>query len=54
MNYKLTILPLAKMDLKEISSWYETIQKSLGKRFLKSINDEIKILRVNPLLYQIR
>lgn len=54
MNYKLTILPLAKMDLKEISSWYETIQKNLGKRFLKSINDEIKILRVNPLLYQIR
>jgi len=54
MNYKLTILPLAKMDLKEISSWYETIQKNLGKRFLKSIDDEIKILRVNPLLYQIR
>ena len=42
------------MDLKEISSWYETIQKNLGKRFLKSIKDEIKILRVNPLLYQIR
>ncbi len=54
MNYKLTILPLAKMDIKEISSWYETIQKSLGKRFLKSIKDEIKILRVNPHLYQIR
>lgn len=54
MNYKLTILPLAKMDLAAISSWYETIQKSLGKRFLKAIKDEIKILRVNPLLYQIR
>ncbi len=54
MNYKLTILPLAKMDLEEIASWYETIQKNLGKRFLKSIKDEIKILRVKPVLYQIR
>ena len=54
MNYKLTILPLAKMDLEEIASWYETCQKNLGKRFLKSIKEEIKILRVKPILYQIR
>jgi plasmid stabilization system protein ParE len=54
MNYKLTILPLAKNDLEEIASWYETIRKNLGKRFLKSVNDEMKIVRVNPHLYQIR
>jgi len=54
MNYKLTILPLAKMDLEEIASWYEITQKNLGKRFLKCINDEMKIVRVKPLLYQIR
>lgn len=54
MNYKLTILPLAKMDLEEIASWYESIQKNLGKRFLNCIKTEIKILRVKPLLYQIR
>jgi ParE toxin of type II toxin-antitoxin system, parDE len=29
-------------------------KKNLGKRFLKCINDEIKIVRVKPLLYQIR
>lgn len=54
MNYKLTILPLAKIDLEEIASWYKTIDKNLGKRFLKCIKEEIKILRVKPLLYQIR
>lgn len=54
MNYKLTILPLAKIDLEEIASWYETIDKNLGKRFLKCIKEEIRILRVKPLLYQIR
>lgn len=54
MNYKLTILPLAKIDLEEIASWYKTIDENLGKRFLKCIKEEIKILRVKPLLYQIR
>jgi plasmid stabilization system protein ParE len=54
MDYKLTILPLAKIDLKEIASWYEIINKNLGRHFLKSVKDEIKILRVKPLLYQIR
>jgi len=54
MDYKVTILPLAKMDLEVIASWYENIHKNPGKRFLKSIKEEIKIARVNPHLYQIR
>ena len=54
MDYKLTILPLAKIDLQEIASWYEIINKNLGRLFLKSVKDEIEILRIKPLLYQIR
>jgi plasmid stabilization system protein ParE len=54
MDYKLTLLPLAKIDLEEIAAWYESRQKSLGKRFLNAIKQEIKILRVKPLIYQIR
>jgi plasmid stabilization system protein ParE len=54
MDYKLTLLPLAKIDLEEIAAWYEVCQKSLGKRFLNAIKEEIKILRAKPLLYQIR
>ena len=48
MAYKLIILPLAKNDLVEIASWYEEIQKGLGKQFLKSIRDEVKIVRPQP------
>lgn len=54
MDYKLILLPLAKIDLEEIAAWYESRQKSLGKRFLNAIKQEIKILRVKPLIYQIR
>jgi hypothetical protein len=54
MDYKLTILPLAKIELQEIASWYEIINKNLGRRFLKSVKDEIEILRIKTLLYQIR
>lgn len=54
MDYKLILLPLAKMDLKETTDWYEGLQKNLGKRFLDAIKNEIKVLKANPLLYQIR
>ncbi|WP_395051680.1 type II toxin-antitoxin system RelE/ParE family toxin [Flavobacterium sp.] len=54
MDYKLTLLPLAKKDLEEIATWYENIKHNLGKRFLNSIKEEIKNRRTKPLLYQIR
>ncbi len=54
MGYKLTLLPLAKKDLEEIAAWYEGIQKNLGKRFLNSIKEEMKVVKEKPLLYQIR
>jgi len=54
MVYKLILLPVAKIDLEEIAAWYEVLQKNLGKRFLNAIKKEIKIVRVNPHLYQVR
>ena len=33
MVYNLKILPLALNDIKEITLWYEDVQKGLGKRF---------------------
>jgi hypothetical protein len=54
MIYKVKILPKAKFDLSEISCWYEDIQKGLGKRFLKNVNIEIKVVKKNPILLQIR
>lgn len=54
MIYKLKILPKAKLDLSEISSWYEDIQSGLGKRFLKNVILEMKIVKSNPISFQIR
>ncbi len=54
MIYKLKILPKAKLDLIEISSWYEDIQNGLGKRFLKNVSLEMKIVKNNPISFQIR
>ena len=54
MIYKLKILPKAKLDLSEISSWYEDVQNGLGKRFLKNVGLEMRIVKNNPILFQIR
>jgi hypothetical protein len=54
MIYKLIILPKAKSDLSKISIWYEEIQKGLGKRFLNIVSLEMKIVKKNPILFQIR
>jgi len=53
MNYKLKILPRAKLDLKEIAVWYdEEVQKGLGKRFLSSVKTEMALVQNNPLIFQ--
>lgn len=54
MVYSLKILLLAKNNLAEIVSWSVNIKKGLGKKILKFIKAEIKIIRNNPKLYQIR
>jgi ParE toxin of type II toxin-antitoxin system, parDE len=54
MIYNLKILPLALNDIKEISIWYEEVQKGLGKRFVKSFKNEVVILKVKPHLFQNR
>lgn len=53
MNYKLKILPKAKLDLKEIAIWYEEeVQKGLGKRFLSSVKTEMALVQKEPLIFQ--
>ncbi len=52
--YKAVILPLAKQDIKEAATWYNSKQKGLGKRFTKSIRDKILYIRQNPSSSSIR
>ena len=53
MDYKLKILPQAKLDLKEITIWYdEEVQKGLGKKFLSSVKTEMALVKKEPFIFQ--
>ena len=54
MIYKLSILPLAVQDIKEINFFYKTLNKNLAKRFNNNLKNEIKIIKENPFLFQVR
>lgn len=38
----------ARLDIKEVSEWYEDKQKGLGKRFTTVIREEIRFIAKNP------
>ena len=52
--YKALILPLAKQDVKEAATWYNSKQKGLGKRFTKTVRDKVLYIRQNPQSSSIR
>lgn len=37
----------------ESAAYYESRQEDLGKRFLASVQDALRKIQINPLLYQI-
>lgn len=46
--YRLVILPVAKQDIKEAASWYESKQKGLGKRFVLHVREKLNSLKKHP------
>jgi plasmid stabilization system protein ParE len=46
--YKSIILPLAKLDIAEAASWYNSKQKGLGKRFTNEVRSKVLFIRENP------
>lgn len=52
--YKLTLLPLAKEDIKQAAKWYNEKQRGLGKRFIKEVRKSVSYIKQNPKLYNIR
>jgi plasmid stabilization system protein ParE len=54
VNYKIVILEEAKLDFKETFEWYKSIQPKLGERYKNSFKESLKIIKSNPLLFQIR
>jgi hypothetical protein len=52
--YKAIILPLAKLDISEAASWYNSKQKGLGKRFTNEVRSKVFFIRKNPKAVAIR
>jgi plasmid stabilization system protein ParE len=46
--YKAFILPLAKQDISDAVTWYESKQKGLGKLFVEEIRSKVLFIRNNP------
>ncbi len=51
--YKIVIKPKAFTDIQEGISWYNSCRKGLGIRFLNAIQEDFKVLRINPY-FQVR
>ena len=52
--YKAILLPLAKEDIKEAATWYNSKQKGLGKRFTQEVRSKFLLIRKNPKISAVR
>jgi plasmid stabilization system protein ParE len=52
--YHSIILPIAKADIQDSSTWYEAQQKGLGKTFILFIRESIQFITANPYSFQVR
>lgn len=52
--YKAIILPLAKLDISDAASWYNSKQKGLGKRFTAEVRSKVLFIRENPKASAVR
>jgi hypothetical protein len=54
MVFKLTILKLAEIEIKESIEFYESRRAGLGKKYLIYLKGYFKILKTNPELFEIK
>ncbi|WP_426091520.1 type II toxin-antitoxin system RelE/ParE family toxin [Flavobacterium sp. DSR3-2] len=54
VSYRTVIVEEAKLDFKTALDWYKSIQPKLGDKFSNSFKESLKIIKSNPLLFQIR
>ena len=52
--FKAVILPLAKQDISQAASWYNSKQNGLGKRFTNEVRSKVLYIQKNPEASAIR
>ena len=53
-TYKVVVLNIAKVDVKEAHKWYDTQLKGLGKRFKNEVKRQIALIKINPQTRSVR
>ncbi len=54
MDYKIVIHSEAKRELEEARDYYKEIEYDLALLFLENIDAQLKIIKENPFLFQIK
>ena len=54
MSYKVLFKEEADSDVFDAWQWYESRQKGLGDDFLNEVEEYVKVLEQDPLIYQLR
>lgn len=53
MRFRLEITDDAHNDIQNATEWYEEQQKGLGKRFMISVKDCVKLIAKKPLAFAV-
>jgi toxin ParE1/3/4 len=53
MNYSVSILAEAELDIDNAYIWYELAQIDLGNKFYKKVNESISFISNNPFACQV-
>ena len=51
MSFKITFLKRARLEIADITEWYEEKQHGLGLRFLKTLYAQVDKILMNPMAY---
>lgn len=52
MNFEIVFSEGAENDFKEITKWYKTIRTGLDFDFILCLENELEVIRREPLLYE--
>lgn len=54
MSYKITILPIADLDIRENIKWYNEQKTGLGKQFYSKVKSRVSYIQKYPFSYQVK
>lgn len=53
MNYKIKLLPEARVDIKDSIDWYNEQKSGLGRLFYQAVKSRLTYIKESPFHYQV-